>query len=171
LAWVPIILPEHARHFPKEEWIRPFVVSRDSIKYRDKCYGKINAVIDRGLDPERYYSVLCDDDLLPHDFFRKLGTPVKPITIVSMLRGQHAKFHPCHMFLAHPTHMRIDYVGLEQFIIRGDYFSRYRFEDASNADGRFVQKVVNENQSQVAYRPDVNVYFNALEPGRWDKVP
>ena len=63
-------------------------------------------------------------------------------------------------------------VGLEQIIVRADILARYRFPSRStSADGQLIEKIVRENPGQVIYRPDLEVYFNALEPGRWDVIP
>ncbi len=179
VIWRPIILPEFADHPDLVgDWIDPLIVS--SWSGPDPCYGKLNEAIKAGLDPDRFYHFLNDDDLLHVEFYAKLGMLSTPITVVSMRRGDiHPEtsrnclhLHPNNTLIASQYGMKRDRVGLEQMIIKGSLLSGLRFEEGyHNADGRFAEMLHRRFPRLITYRPELVVYFNALEPERWNTTP
>lgn len=148
-------------------------------------YCKLNLWIDGHAQPagRDFVHFLNDDDLVPSYFYGDVqkvmdANPEVTVMIVSMERGHFTvpgnHPHPTTPLLAHPEWMTPTRVGVEQIIIREDVLSKYRFQAHpldDVADGHFIQKVVTENVGRVLYLPHLNVYFNALERGRWKVIP
>lgn len=123
-------------------------------------------------DPETWYQVLCDDDWLPPDFEKCLPEDDTELVIVSMKRGDGAVAglkHPTWPLIAAPESLHYGYCGMEQGIFKGSALTKVIAQGinpmACNEDVLFrAAKTV-----KTVYRPDVHVWFNFLEPGRWRK--
>lgn len=140
------------------------------------CYAKINWWLDRFCRPDgnRFLHFLCDDDCVSPTFYGEVSSTGKtaPIIIPSMMRGHNSEGmrHECSTLVAAPENMKVGKVGLEQIIILESVMSRYRLDLRDGcADGRLIERIVTENPNDVVYRPDVAVWFNFYEPGRWKR--
>lgn len=121
------------------------------------------------------YIFLCDDDWIEPGFFEKLDNITEPMIIVGMLRGQHTPTdpgHPTWPLIPSPSSLHYGFTGFEQGIFTGKILRDMRQEAA----GWVLRSVPNEmmlfkaaERYPTAYVPGVNVWFNYLEPGRWDK--
>lgn len=125
------------------------------------------------IEPDARYLMLCDDDWLPEGFIEALNeVPADaPLIVTSMKRGQHAKHHPAWTLIADPEAMRYGVVGFEQGIYLGSTLLEYRASTA--IDIRQVnEKVLIDIAQRVngVYLRDLHIWFNYLEPGRWDNV-
>lgn len=117
-----------------------------------------------------YYSILTDDDFYEPGFFDKLRQHSGDAIITSMRRGDHSiGRHPKTLLLAEPSYMRRGLVSLEQLFMSGRLARTLRLEHSFDSDGKLVEQVV--ARYQVAYAPEAFVWFNYLEPGRWDNSP
>lgn len=123
-------------------------------------------------DSDTWYQVLCDDDWLPLDFEKCLPEDDTELVIVSMKRGDGAVAglkHPTWPLIAAPESLHYGYCGMEQGIFKGSALTKVIAQGinpmACNEDVLFrAAKMV-----KTVYRPDVHVWFNYLEPGRWRK--
>ena len=105
-------------------------------------YYKLNHFINHfPIQPQDYYSFLCDDDAYEPGFFSKLK-PARPVVIVSMKRGYRTpavtnplQAHPIHSLAAAPENRRRCCIGLEQMVLRGDILKTVTFENSHTADG------------------------------------
>ncbi len=117
-----------------------------------------------------YYSILTDDDFYEPDFFKKLSQHAGDAIITSMKRGDHSLGrHPKTLLLAEPSYMRRGLVSLEQLFLSGRLARTLRLEHSFDSDGKLVEQVV--EKYHVDYAPEAFVWFNYLEPGRWDNSP
>ena len=132
----------------------------------------------------RWLHFLCDDDLVPEDFYASAQAKIAlnlgvEMIVVNMRRGDcippglpPLQRHPPTTLIARRDQMRPCAVGLEQMIIKEGLLAKYRFStDSFHADGELIQKIVQENSDKVMYAPELAVFFNALQPGRWLRRP
>lgn len=174
IEWRPIL------HAPvgdlDETWIRPFYVG-DVPPGIDPPYWKLNRIIEDGLDEDRWYAVLCDDDLYEPLFFDDLTGLATDIAVVSMMRGHNVppretNRHPTSPLRAAASNMKRCRVGLQQLIVRGRMLRSLRYTGTSGiADGLMAEQLFAQYPEQITYYPDVYVLFNALEPGRYAFLP
>lgn len=134
----------------------------------------VNQFISKGgFLAEDYYQILCDDDWLEPEYVKKLkGHDTCPLIIVGMKRGEPSDFigiHPTWNLIADPNSLRYGCMGVEQGVFKGWLLNQLATEgialDAPNED--FLFKAAKMFPTE--YLPDVNVWFNYLEPGRWKK--
>lgn len=126
--------------------------------------------------PEDRYLILNDDDFYEPDFFSKIDKHSGEVIICSMLRGHRTppglepiRCHGTHTLTACPQNMQVGAVGCEQMIVSGRIFSGIKLTDEPCADGVAICNVVKSNP--VDYAPEAFVWFNYLEPGRWNHPP
>jgi len=133
----------------------------------EPAYQKINHWLDENPPCGRYVHFVMDDELMPCNFYSQLE-PV-PFTFCMMLRGDHSPErkhrHGCNPLFA----PKAGHCGLLQVVFREDVLASERFGAGPIADGELIERVC--KKWPVSYRPDLKVYFNALEPGRWDRIP
>jgi len=140
-------------------------------------YEKWNWFVDNEVkgEPGSYIHMLADDDLIPADFYYNfLNGERGPVTITSMYRGQNTVgFHENTPLIAQPENMVCGKIGMEQFIFEEDFAkSCIRFDTRDGfEDGKMGERLALEFPKSVVYRPDLAVYFNAMEVGRWNVVP
>jgi len=178
VEWCPIVDSENreAAVFEDADWIKPFVAS-PVMEGLDICYAKLNQAIEAGLNPDRWYHFLCDDDLVPNWFYKSIAhhdLGAADCVVVTALRGQN-QIGPHHAttLLADPDNMQPGRVTLSQLIVHGSALSDLRFDSKhSCADGLFAENLVhNWPAFRFDFHPYENVYFNALQPGRWNNQP
>ena len=159
--------------FP-ENWICKGYCPR-SAPFWSMWADSLNRFIHAGrLEPDHRYLILNDDDFYEPDFFAKIDKVDGDVLICSMKRGQHIppgvspeRAHGTDTLEAKAESMVVGRVGAEQMIASGRVFERYGFNNSIAADGERIVRIIAENPVQ--YVPDAFVWFNYLEPGRWDK--
>ena len=137
----------------------------------------LNRFISRGFvdqNPKSRYLILNDDDFYEPDFFDKIDKRDGEVIICSMIRGHNIpagvipeRAHPTHTLTAAPESVQVGHIGAEQMVCSGRIFSAYGFNNTIAADGERICKIASENPPEFA--PEANVWFNYLEPGRWNK--
>lgn len=120
------------------------------------------------------YLILNDDDAYEPDFFTKLDKYSGDVIICSMKRGDRippvsdpVRAHPTSTLIAVPENMVVCGVGAQQIVVGGKIIPQMKLEDHVYADGMLITNIVKNNPAQ--YAPEVFVWFNYFEPGRWDK--
>lgn len=121
------------------------------------------------------YVFLPDDDWLEPGFFEKIDSYTEPLIMVGMLRGQHTPTNPGHPtwpLIPARSSLSYGFTAFEQGIFSGQLLRDLR----GSAEWMLQTNQPNEallfhaaRNNDTAYVPDVNIWFNYLEPGRWDK--
>jgi len=167
-----------------KDWIYHHVCPNIGDNFWERCHNSINWFIENKIDnDDEYYCVLNDDDGYEDDFFEKLKMLVimknnenksNDLIITSMLRGDNTpsdaipiRRHPTHTLYAHPSYMQVGGVGLEQFFAKGKVLKKHRVPLTSGGDGELITELVNTYGA--LYIPEIYVWFNYFEPGRWNK--
>jgi hypothetical protein len=120
---------------------------------------------------------MSDDNLVPKRFYDILrNRPRRNHTRVIMVNANRgdgvASHHGTYTLVAAPPSMRAGCVDLGQMIVREDVMCRYRFPAGDgSADGNTIARIVAENRGNVEYWKELRFFFNALEPGRFRRVP
>jgi hypothetical protein len=162
-------------------WIKHYICPNTEMEFWARCNFSINWFIENNeLNDEDYYCILNDDDAYDNDFFKKLKSHIESsevnsdLIICSMLRGHNiptgvvpVRRHPNTTLLAHPNHMKVGYVGVEQFFIKGKLLKKHSLPISATGDGELIQTLV--GLYGASYIPDLYVLFNYFEPGRWNK--
>lgn len=162
------------------EWIKHYVCPNTAFMFYERCNFAINWFLDNHvLVKNEMYCILNDDDAYEPDFFSKIDSALSsielPVLITSMERGHQipasavgCRAHPPTKLWGIPENMRVGGVGVEQIILKGEILSKFRIPLLNDGDGRFIVSVLHEYGA--ACIPDVNVWFNYFEPGRWDNI-
>lgn len=156
--------------FPKEKWIEPFRVMPDATK-KHPMYDIWNKFIgSEKLIDEDYYLFISDDDFLEPKFFDKLKGINTDIILVSMKRGDNGtKSGSANTLIPNPRRLRRSWIATEQLIIKGKIIKNERFLDWHNADGYLIGSLWRKYPHDIfTFKTDVFVWFNYLEPGRWN---
>ena len=168
-----------------QEWIHYYVCPNKENEFFERCNYSINWFIDNhDLNPEDMYCILNDDDSYEPEFFNKLSNELnndlidneyKDVVICSMERGNNIpsdavgiRTHPTYKLWAHPDSMHIGGVGVEQIILKGKILKNYRIPLLPAGDGEFIINILNNHK--VFMIPNISVWFNYFEPGRWNKL-
>lgn len=143
-----------------------------TVDWKDQCYGKIQKFIkENDIVDDDYYMVLMDDDAYEPDFLTKLKKYNDDLIVVSMKRGDRTPKegipHPAYTLVADPSNMRVGQVGMEQMIFKGFLFKKIVFGNEEVEDGLLAERI---KHLPIKYAPEIFVYFNYLQPKRWDKV-
>jgi len=171
VIWHPIT-DNHALRL-KLDWVQPLDVGtvRDGyLGFSDKInrFASSDYVVDGDC-----YGILNDDDFYGPGVIEAIKAMGDPVVVVSMLRGQHTPptgfGHPTFELIAARKNMRSGWCGVEQYFVTGEVFRRFRFSDDIDADGRIAAWLASE-YPVIRFEPELHVWFNYLEPGRWDKV-
>lgn len=119
-----------------------------------------------------WYQFLCDDDWLPPDFEKCLPDDDTGLVIVSMKRGDGdgiGLVHPTWTLMSSPQSLHYGYCGMEQGIFKGFALSRVAQQGINPAACNEAVLFKAATMVKTLYVPDVHVWFNYLEPGRWRK--
>jgi hypothetical protein len=177
VQWYPVLDDDLPRISFTQPWIHPIYAPPPPPKWFVGHF-LFNYALDllaRGsegikIQDQDYYSIITDDDFYEPDFFKKLSRLDGDAIITSMKRGDHSVGrHPKTTLLARPDFMRRGLVSLEQLFLSGRLARTMRLERSFDSDGLLVEQVVERHQ--VTYAPEAFVWFNYLEPGRWDDSP
>lgn len=167
-----------------EPWIYHHICDQgDRTIFWDRSNNSMNWFLDNiPIEPETMYCFLNDDDAYEPGYFDKLRTVVErfpyeiDVMITSMMRGdsipkrdgKNQYIHHNNTLVAHPMNMQPMKVGLEQIAVKGKIISlgNYRFPQYDCGDGIFITMITQQNHTM--YLPEVFVWFNYFEPGRWN---
>jgi len=177
VQWYPVLDDDLPRISFTQPWIHPIYAPPPPPKWfvGHFLFNYALDVLARGADgiklqDEDYYSIITDDDFYEPDFFKKLCRHTGDAIITSMKRGDHSVGrHPKTLLLAQPDFMRRGLVSLEQLFMAGRLARTLRLEGSFDSDGLLVEHVVKHHK--VSYAPEAFVWFNYLEPGRWENSP
>ena len=139
----------------------------EPIEGYDILYQKLNHFIrNTHIIDNAYYCFLNDDDAYEGDYFKDL--PDADVIFTSMKRGyKRVGEHPIYdLIISSPDCVRVNYIGVEQFIVKGHVLKKIRFDTTKkNADGYMA--VWLKNSFNCVYEPNRFVLFNYLQKGRW----
>lgn len=158
--------------FP-QRWIHTYYVQQHHEKFWERCNFAINWFLDNHtIFTEDYYCILNDDDGYPPNFFTQLRKADGDVLITSMKRGdatpagvQPERAHGFDTLIAKEEHMKPGYVGVEQIFMKGKVIKDVRLPLTIAGDGEMIQWVCQHHKP--TFVPDLFVWFNYLEPGRW----
>lgn len=158
--------------FPKEDWIKPFGYNRDShINDKRVCFHAVNKFLDKNiLVDEDYYIYLADDECVEPGFFQKIKHINTDFILVSMKRGDYkAKSgYGTNTLIPSSRCLSRSRIGWEQLLIKGRILKNERFRNHITADGQFIGSLWKRYpHKDFTFFPDAYVWFNYLEPGRW----
>lgn len=124
-------------------------------------------------DHEARYIMLNDDDLYEPGFFEKMDDQDGEFLICSMKRGDQCPSdsknpQACHTLVADKANLFCGGVADEQVMLSGRLLRRYRFGREYAGDWSLIKDVL--AQHAPAMVPGAFVWFNYLEPGRWNEV-
>lgn len=182
LVWHPIC--QNAEHFSEfyynPRWINPTLKTPPASC--DVACWKINDFLAGELVDGDRYCFPCDDTVYEPGFFSKLNLHPGEVVICSISRGHHAIpnhslmysgrypnhiAHPAGTVLASPENMKIGISGMPQIFVSGKVARTVRFEERLDADGVMIEYLA-ANYS-IDYAPECWVWWNYLQPGRYDK--
>lgn len=168
IIWHPIIHRKDIKFSGKN--IEPFFVSE---LYRgvDIPYFKYNMYMISGkIINEDRYCFINDDDWVEDNFFNKIKNYNDEVLFVSMKRGYNKpkNSHPVSTINVSQEEDHKKY-GVEQYLPLGKICNQIRFrtDTMKNNDGTMAEYL--KNNFQCKYIPDLYIYFNYLEKGRWNK--
>lgn len=167
-----------------EDWIKHYVCPNGGMEFWKRCNNSINWFIEtQEIIEDDIYCFMNDDDGYEPQFFFKMAHIVNKINeskircdvmICSMERGHNIpkglppeRSHPTTKLIAHPDSMHVCGVGVEQIFMTGKVLSENRLPLEVVGDGMMISHIVRNYPT--AYIPDISVWFNYLEPGRWNK--
>lgn len=175
--------PKSHEYKPDEPWVEHHICEQGDRKlFWDRSNNALNWFLDNiPINPEDVYCFLNDDDAYEPHYFAKLKNIIDrypydiDVMITSMMRGDVVpesvvgtnRHHHNNTLVAHPIFMQPMKVGLEQIAVRGKIISlgNYRFPQYDCGDGIFITMITQQNHT--LYVPQVFVWFNYFEPGRW----
>lgn len=156
-----------------EDWIKQYSFPKvePAWKMWRQCINQF-AWLPEIVDGDRY-AILNDDDFYEPGFFEKIDAVDAEVIICSMKRGDAipAGIEP---FRAHGTDTLVGCqenmvpcrVSTEQIILSGRLFRKINLVLHQHCDGLMIEAMVNDFGA--IYVPDAYVWFNYLEPGRWE---
>jgi hypothetical protein len=170
-------------------WIQHYECPNfEQAEFYEKCNNAMNWLLDNmTIHDDQMYHFLNDDDAVEPTFYEKVSGVIleaknkginAEIIIPSMERGHRTppeakepRRHPPTKLVADPSAVVVGGLGLEQMLIKGSLLKekRYRFPLHCWGDGMFIVRAVRDNPDKTICCPNINVWFNYFEPGRWDK--
>ncbi|MBI2065972.1 hypothetical protein HYT60_00485 [Candidatus Woesebacteria bacterium] len=161
--------------FPRLGWIKPFTFASPPANIAWVYYYALNKFIEKAkIIDNDYYMFLSDDDFLEPGFFKKLKGIKSDFIVVSMNRGDNAppgsEGGPGLLICSWRVMGRRG-MGGEQLIVKGKHLKNEKFLDIRIADKKFAGKLWNTNPHQnFTFVPNAYIWFNYLEPGRWNEA-
>jgi hypothetical protein len=169
-----------------ENWIHRHVhninLDRNGPHYT-RVYLLVNWFLDNvGVKEDQMYQYLTDDDSIEPNFYSKIDNAINTIdgetanlVIVSMDRGQRCPDDNEYKYgafkeIASAEEIEAHGVAFERYIFKGCLVKDHRFPtDTLFGDSIFSQQLFLQNREKTIILPDNFVWFNYLQPGRWDK--
>lgn len=124
------------------------------------------------IDPEARYILLNDDDYYEEGFFEKVDAVDGDLLVCSMKRGNRCPDNSPNPQLAHTLwaqqdHLACGGIGGEQVIMSGVALKQARWAHPYAGDWNMIANIIQKYPP--VFVPDAFVWFNYLEPERWDK--
>ena len=175
--------PKSHEYTPDEPWVFHHICEQgDRTLFWDRSNNALNWFLDNiTIEPNDIYCFLNDDDAYEPEYFNKLRTVIEwhpyeiNVIVTSMMRGDDIpkdvigtnRHHHTNTLVAHPMFMQPMKVGLEQIAVKGKIIimGKYRFPKYDCGDGIFITAITQQNHTM--YLPEIFVWFNYFEPGRW----
>jgi hypothetical protein len=166
--------PKFALHY-EETWIRQYLIPKIEPPWAmwRRCilwFAESSEIVD-----DDRYLIMADDCCYEPNFFQKIDQHSGDVVICSMKRGDNIppgvsieKSHGTETLVASPGNMHPCQVSAEQIILSGRLFKQIQLPDQQNCDGMMIEKMAQDHP--VVYVPDAFVWFNYLEPGRWNGI-
>lgn len=172
VLWHPLLDDDLPFGIHSIDWIDPVYVPRGEPPGFVRAHWMLNWFIEKAyvFESDRYL-FLADDDWYEPGFFDKLDAVDGEVLICSMLRGHHqpptGTPYGTSPLEAAPQNLHVGQVGAEQLVVSGKVLKPCRFGPEPHADGILIEALTSRHKP--AFVPDAHVWFNYLEPGRWDK--
>lgn len=171
VTWHPVFNDDLPYGIHNVDWIVAFYCPRPEPNF-NPVHSALNFFITHArLYDEDRYLFLMDDDWYEPGFFDKIDKHPGELLICSMLRGHNQPPnglpYGTDPLTAAPENIRVGHVAAEQLIVSGRLLRDCRFGPEPFADGLLIEKLAKENR--VEFVPEANVWFNYLEPGRWNR--
>jgi len=160
--------------FPESDKIQPLVYEKPELPYYGVIIHALNMFIkNHKFVDDDYYVISSDDDCWETDFFDKIKHVTSDFIVVSLKRGDHQVNSPYGIdtLLAAPQNIRVGRISGNQIIMKGHILKKHQFDTREPAvsDGRFLEMLwYTYKHDDFTFVPDAYMYFNYLEPGRFD---
>jgi hypothetical protein len=119
--------------------------------------------------PGDYYAFHPDDDWYPRGLVTDIALCDAPLVVVSMPRGHNpVNKYGCSKLVAAPENFKLCHFGFEQVFARGDVMNELRQTVKLEEYNELMMLRAGEKHPPL-FRPDLEVLFNWLEPGLWNK--
>jgi hypothetical protein len=181
VIWHPIFLEDECKKEYEEclnkPWIQKYTTRKLPIN-QNPCKYKLNMfLVEYDIVEQDKYFFMNDDDWFDTSIVQKIDAMDDDVIFVSMKRGHNSNGgHPSSPLIVSPD-VHIGTIGIEQYFLKGKIMKQVRFRtdfDLStgypphrqgDSDGHLAEMLM--KLYPVRYEPDLYVYFNYLEPGRW----
>jgi hypothetical protein len=164
VLWHPIVDQPHTEM--EHLWIEPYYC-HNRAEGGDVFYRRLNAWIEEAqIEDDDYYIFLNDDDWMAENVPSLLATYDDDVVFAGMLRGNHpVPGHPITPLMPFRG-VGAGSIGVEQIILKGKILKTVRFNvNSGMADGILAETL--QTQYGIRYAPELVMYFNYLEQGRW----
>jgi hypothetical protein len=123
-------------------------------------------ILNNPIEDDDYYVFMNDDDWMDVSLVELLSKYTDDVVFSSMLRGNHpVPGHPISTLIPFDG-VRAGSIGVEQIILKGRILKLVQFDVTSGmADGKLAEYL--QTKYRVKNAPELVMYFNYLEPGRW----
>lgn len=142
----------------------------------DYLYPQMNKIIIDNIQEGWIYSL--DDDNLLHeklfDNFEALVGFCEAGNHIGIVFNQHVAgkdFTGIDVRYAKPENMKVRSIDLAQFILHRSVFNKFDFKGGYDADGKFIEKVYDENQDGFLFIDKILSHYNYLQKPSKAKVP
>jgi len=164
IIWHPIV--DDLIKIPDLPWVQPFQC-HNGTDGGDVFYRRLNTWIrENPIEDDDYYIFLNDDDWFDKQMLYLLSFHTEDVVFAAMLRGNYpVPGHPSTPLIPYKG-VRAGSIGVEQIILKGRILKTVQFDVSSGmADGKLAESL--QTTHDVKYAPELVMYFNYLEPGRW----
>jgi len=169
--WHPIFTETVGFRIQETDWIKPCIAPATPDGWNAGHYVLNHFIQSRALYSQQRYLILCDDDRYEPGFFDKIDCVDGNVIICSMKRGDHqppnSPPYGTGTLVAAKENMHVGGVAGEQMILSGSVFATVKFGPGNDSDGHVIKDLA--KREDVKYVPEAYVWFNYLQPGRWNK--
>jgi hypothetical protein len=171
VSWHPVFNNDLPFGIHGNEWIESLYCPIPTPGFNAGNFA-INWFFDHGyiMDDDRYM-MLADDDFYEPGFLEKIDSHSGELIVCSMLRGHNQPSggtpYGTGTLTACPENMHVGAVGMEQAIFKGSVLREMRLGPENDSDGRAIVDIASRHAPDFA--PEANVWFNYLQPGRWNR--
>ena len=177
-----LLYEDPAFTFPAEPWVRPWLYKRPpglslvpEMGRGIICHAAYNWFLDAcTVDDDAVCFTLADDDFLEPGFCAKLEAEPDcaraDYIMVTMARGdRESNGQEAYPLIAASQNMRVYHCGGSQLLARGRHFKTFRWALRREGDSLLIENIWRTRRQELfVFCPNVQQWFNYLEPGRWD---